>query len=947
MDRRDSLEYKILQRVVLSTSIMSLFATAGNLLVGLVSTSIVTTIATIFYLLVYFNLKNNKNFTISNFFVVLSFFVYCIFLWFYNSGSLGGTAMLIFVLYFISSFIIQIKNQNLFFIFSIIVFTLLFFIEFTFPNSIQQTYNNRNDRFLDITIGSVLAMIMIKLLVSIVKKSYNEERRLVQQQNVELELGRKELQESKDFFNKLAENTPGVSYQFGLLHNGKIFINYISSNVENIYEVTVNQVYEDNFLLYRMITNDTAKQLKRDILLSATKLNNIKNEHKIVTPSGKTKHIMVLAKPQKQPDGSVIWYGYNNDITDRKLEEENLLASESKFRFISENTSDGIVVLEKEGITYASKSYQKMFGYTEEEQFNRSAEEILNLIHPDDRLEVLNSVDNAVKNKQQNLVIEYRYLHKNGNYIWREDTINFLYDSNGKNTKDVLVVRNVTEQKKNRIELEQITSMLEQTSSLAKVGGWEVNMNTHEVLWTDLIYEIYELSKTEFAPNVYSILRYFKKGGSRNKITEFFKQAVINGKFYDEELELITANGNHKWVRAIGKPLFQNGKCVKVFGTLQDITQKKQTDLKLKELALVASKTTDAVIITDANAKISWVNNAFEKMTEYTLEEVVGKEQKDLLAGAKTNFDSLNKMMEATKLFEPTKATLLNYTKSGKPIWFDISITPVFDENGVCTNFIDVKKDVTERMEKQEQLQALTNVTADQNKRLLNFTYIVSHNIRSHSANLTGLINLIDQTEDEEEKQDLFNMLKTSTHKLEETIQNLNEIISVQNNLNQAKSVLNLKQEIERTFLVVNDVILESKVQIKNEVADNINLEVIPAYLDSILLNLITNAIKYRSPERQPVIELSTETEGEYLVLLVKDNGLGLDLQKFKDKLFGMYKTFHNNPNSRGIGLFITKNQIEAMNGKVEVESQVNVGTTFKIYFPQIKQNNIVLQVNK
>lgn len=947
MDRRDSLEYKILQRVVLSTSIMSLFATAGNLLVGLVSTSIVTTIATIFYLLVYFNLKNNKNFTISNFFVVLSFFVYCIFLWFYNSGSLGGTAMLIFVLYFISSFIIQIKNQNLFFIFSIIVFTLLFFIEFTFPNSIQQTYNNRNDRFLDITIGSVLAMIMIKLLVSIVKKSYNEERRLVQQQNVELELGRKELQESKDFFNKLAENTPGVSYQFGLLHNGKIFINYISSNVENIYEVTVNQVYEDNFLLYRMITNDTAKQLKRDILLSATKLNNIKNEHKIVTPSGKTKHIMVLAKPQKQPDGSVIWYGYNNDITDRKLEEENLLASESKFRFISENTSDGIVVLEKEGITYASKSYQKMFGYTEEEQFNRSEEEILNLIHPDDRLEVLNSVDNAVKNKQQNLVIEYRYLHKNGNYIWREDTINFLYDSNGKNTKDVLVVRNVTEQKKNRIELEQITSMLEQTSSLAKVGGWEVNMNTHEVLWTDLIYEIYELSKTEFAPNVYSILRYFKKGGSRNKITEFFKQAVINGKFYDEELELITANGNHKWVRAIGKPLFQNGKCVKVFGTLQDITQKKQTDLKLKELALVASKTTDAVIITDANAKISWVNNAFEKMTEYTLEEVVGKEQKDLLAGAKTNFDSLNKMMEATKLFEPTKATLLNYTKSGKPIWFDISITPVFDENGVCTNFIDVKKDVTERMEKQEQLQALTNVTADQNKRLLNFTYIVSHNIRSHSANLTGLINLIDQTEDEEEKQDLFNMLKTSTHKLEETIQNLNEIISVQNNLNQAKSVLNLKQEIERTFLVVNDVILESKVQIKNEVADNINLEVIPAYLDSILLNLITNAIKYRSPERQPVIELSTETEGEYLVLLVKDNGLGLDLQKFKDKLFGMYKTFHNNPNSRGIGLFITKNQIEAMNGKVEVESQVNVGTTFKIYFPQIKQNNIVLQVNK
>jgi signal transduction histidine kinase len=145
-----------------------------------------------------------------------------------------------------------------------------------------------------------------------------------------------------------------------------------------------------------------------------------------------------------------------------------------------------------------------------------------------------------------------------------------------------------------------------------------------------------------------------------------------------------------------------------------------------------------------------------------------------------------------------------------------------------------------------------------------------------------------------------------------------------------------LKTEIERTFLVVQDVILESQVTIENKVIDEINLEVIPAYLDSILLNLITNAIKYRSPERQPIIEISTKTDGDYLVLLVKDNGLGLDLKKFKDKIFGMYKTFHNNPNSRGIGLFITKNQIEAMNGKIEVESEVNVGTTFKIYFPQL-----------
>ncbi len=238
-----------------------------------------------------------------------------------------------------------------------------------------------------------------------------------------------------------------------------------------------------------------------------------------------------------------------------------------------------------------------------------------------------------------------------------------------------------------------------------------------------------------------------------------------------------------------------------------------------------------------------------------------------------------------------------------------------------------------ELINSKKELQVLADITENQNKRLLNFTYIVSHNIRSHSTNLTGIVNLIEAADDEEEKNNLFKMLKTSTEKLEETIQNLNEIIAVQNNINSPKTILNLKNELERTFLVVHESILELNVTINNTVNENIELEVMSAYLDSILLNLITNAIKYKSPERALVINISAKLDGNYLVLSVQDNGLGLDLVKNKDKLFGMYKTFHNNANSRGMGLFITKNQIEAMGGKIDLESEVNVGSTFKIYF--------------
>ena len=110
-------------------------------------------------------------------------------------------------------------------------------------------------------------------------------------------------------------------------------------------------------------------------------------------------------------------------------------------------------------------------------------------------------------------------------------------------------------------------------------------------------------------------------------------------------------------------------------------------------------------------------------------------------------------------------------------------------------------------------------------------------------------------------------------------------------------------------------------------------VNVVPSYLESILLNLMTNAIKYRSADRDPQIRLSAETEGDYTVLSVQDNGIGIDLDTHGKKLFGMYKTFHSNKDARGLGLFITKTQVEAMGGKIVVDSKPNEGSTFKIYF--------------
>ena len=120
---------------------------------------------------------------------------------------------------------------------------------------------------------------------------------------------------------------------------------------------------------------------------------------------------------------------------------------------------------------------------------------------------------------------------------------------------------------------------------------------------------------------------------------------------------------------------------------------------------------------------------------------------------------------------------------------------------------------------------------------------------------------------------------------------------------------------------------------IYNEINEEHHVKAIPAYLDSIVLNFLTNAIKYRSEKRTPIIELTSTIEDDYVVFKIKDNGLGIDMEKFGDKLFQMYKTFHYNEDAIGIGLFITKNHIESLGGKVEVTSEVDQGTEFSIYF--------------
>ena len=412
----------------------------------------------------------------------------------------------------------------------------------------------------------------------------------------------------------------------------------------------------------------------------------------------------------------------------------------------------------------------------------------------------------------------------------------------------------------------------------------------------------------------------------------FLKYNLHRNEYTVDETFIKTKSGDSMPVDIASGKKFQVDDITYLVCFIRDISERKIAENKMTLLSLAASETTDTIVIADKNGIAVWANQAYLDLTGLTMDEVLGQKPGYLSKGLETDATATSLMRKAIEDHESITIMVVNYNKKKEKYWFELNITTAFDNHNNLINFIGVGRNVTSRIEKELELKKLLEVTSNQNNKLYNFTHIVSHNIRSHTSNLSMIVDVIENTDDIQEKLSYFELFKEGTEKLSESIEYLNEIITIQQNTNIEKKEICLKHEIEKTKKALRLVIKESKIIITDTIPEDLMVTAIPAYLDSILLNLITNAIKYKSNQRTATLEIGYKIIDNFNVINFKDNGLGLDLEKNGHKIFGMYKTFHGNEDAKGIGLFITKNQLEAMNGKIEVESELDLGSNFKIY---------------
>ena len=237
-------------------------------------------------------------------------------------------------------------------------------------------------------------------------------------------------------------------------------------------------------------------------------------------------------------------------------------------------------------------------------------------------------------------------------------------------------------------------------------------------------------------------------------------------------------------------------------------------------------------------------------------------------------------------------------------------------------------------VEKNRQLSESNEELVRHNNELQQFSYTVSHNLRGPVASLGGLIYLFNQQNLTGDNQELLNHLGKSLQSLETTISDLSHIIDIRNNLSRIRQKIVLRDELEQITVLLEKEISVHEVTITEAFKDAPEIYAVKHMVDSILYNLISNAIKYRSPDRKPHLKISSHRTNNTVSISLEDNGLGLDLEKHKEKLFGLYKRFHTHTDGRGLGLFLVKLQVQSMGGSIDVDSKLGASTTFTIRLP-------------
>ncbi|MDF7811709.1 PAS domain S-box protein [Hymenobacter sp. YC55] len=370
-----------------------------------------------------------------------------------------------------------------------------------------------------------------------------------------------------------------------------------------------------------------------------------------------------------------------------------------------------------------------------------------------------------------------------------------------------------------------------------------------------------------------------------------------------------------------------------LFAIPRDITEQKQFTDALREseqrFRTMADAAPNIVWAVNPDVSVKYVNKAFLEFLGVTLEHFIASNwlphvhPEDLQLTRRT----LMGAVQDRAIFSLEHRML---RQDGEYRWLLSQGAPSYYASGELYGYVGSAIDITELKEANEQLTRL-NIDLD------NFIYTASHDLKAPISNIEGLLDALlhtlpPETLQMDQVQILIGMMQESADRFSKTIANLTDVVKLQKEYNGEAVLVDLAGIVEAVRLDLESMIKGTGAVVKVDVAACPAVRFSEKNMRSVVYNLFSNALKYRAPDRTPQVLISCESTPQYLVLTVQDNGLGIEPQRQK-QLFTMFKRFHDHVEGSGIGLYMVKKMVENAGGKIEVESQPGVGSTFRIYF--------------
>lgn len=471
----------------------------------------------------------------------------------------------------------------------------------------------------------------------------------------------------------------------------------------------------------------------------------------------------------------------------------------------------------------------------------------------------------------------------------------------------------------------------------AAIGMVRVDSNTGMIMETNKKFqELLGYSNAELVAKDHISISYDDDKDMNLQLMDKLRNNEIRE--YSLKKRLVRKDGEIIWIKLNVSALWQPGEPVcSHIALVEDISARVKAQKERKEnekrFRSLVENSSEVILIIDQTGNVKYSSPSLQRITGYKELQVVENEVFSLIHPEDVPhlIEKFKECRENPGLpFTGIKMRL--QTKCVKYIWVEATITNLNNEKsigGYVVNF----RNITEKQEAELNLIKSYDFVMEQNKRLLNFAYIVSHNLRSHSSNLESILELYMDEACEQEKANYISLLTNVSKNLNESLHDLNEVVSISDNLDISVESLSVADYLDKTLEILQLQIQKKKAIIHTCIPKDMQITFNSSYLESILLNFLTNALRYSHPDRTPEIRLSGYLNNGYWILEIADNGIGIDLDTYGDKVFGLYKTFTDRKDSRGVGLFITKNQITAMGGDVTINSRPGIGTTFKVLF--------------